>query len=47
MSKHQTQESKIQSKIDNTRDAMNASNGFKTLTSSGTHGAGDSFRRKK
>lgn len=47
MSKHKTEEAKLQSKIDNTRDAMNASNGFKTGISSGTHGAGDSFRNKK
>lgn len=47
MAKHKTEESKIQSKIDNTRDAMNAGNGFKTTMSSGVHGAGDSYRNKK
>lgn len=47
MAKHKTEEAKIQSKIDNTRDAMNAGNGFKTTMSSGVHGAGDSYRNKK
>lgn len=47
MTKHKTEEAKIQSKIDNTRDAMNAGNGFKSGISAGVHGAGDSFRNKK
>lgn len=44
MAKPKTEEAKLQSKIDNTRDAMNASNGFKNQVSSGTKGAGDTFR---
>lgn len=47
MSKPKTLEAKIQSEIDNTRDAKNASNGFKNVTSSGTQGAGDSYRNKR
>ncbi|MHC1750001.1 MAG: hypothetical protein AB9856_17140 [Cellulosilyticaceae bacterium] len=35
-----------QSRIDNTKDAMNAGNGFKSGISSGTHGAGDTLRNK-
>ena len=47
MVKPKTEEAKLQSKIDNTRDAMNASNGFKNLPSSGTQGVGDSLRNKR
>ena len=47
MAKQKTEEAKLQSRIDNTRDAMNASNGFKTAMSSGVHGAGDSYRNKR
>lgn len=47
MSKKKTVESDKQSKIDNTRDAMNAGNGFKSSASSGTHGVGDSYRNKR
>lgn len=47
MGKNKSLEASLQSKIDNTRDAKNAGNGFKTAMSSGTHGAGDSYRNKK
>lgn len=47
MSKKQTIESKIQSQVDNMRDAQNSKSGFKSTMSSGTQGAGDSFRRNK
>ena len=47
MTKPKTEEAKIQSKIDNTRDAMNAGNGFKSGLSAGVQGTGDSYRNKK
>ena len=43
MSKKKKLEASLQGKIDQTRDAMNAENGFKTVMSSGTHGAGDAY----
>lgn len=47
MGKNKSLEGSIQSKIDNTRDAKNAANGFKNAMSSGTHGAGDAYGHKK
>lgn len=47
MSKAKTIESKIQSEIDNMKEAQNSSSGFKQTISSGTHGAGDSLRNKR
>lgn len=47
MAKHKTDQAQLQSKIDNTRDAMNASNGFKNLPSSGTQGVGDQRKNNK
>ena len=47
MAKPKTEEAKLQSKIDNTRDAMNASNGFKNLPSAGTQGVGDGLKNKR
>lgn len=45
MSKKHTIEAEIQSRIDNTRDAKNAKNGFKSGMSAGVEGAGDSYSR--
>lgn len=45
MSSKQTIESKLQSEIDNMKDAKNAKNGFKSGMSAGVNGAGDTFRR--
>ncbi len=47
MSKKQTIESKIQSQIDNMRDARNSKSGFKNTMSSGVQGAGDALRRNQ
>lgn len=40
----QSIESKMQAQIDNMKDAKNSKSGFKNTVSSGTQGAGDSFR---
>lgn len=45
MSKKQSIEAEMQSRKDNTEDAMNAYNGFKSGMSAGVNGAGDSYRR--
>lgn len=47
MSKKQSIESKLQSEIDNMKDARNSKSGFKSNMSSGTQGAGDSLSRNK
>ncbi len=47
MSKHKTLDAKLQSEIDNEKSALNSNSGFKTTMSSGTHGAGDSYRNKQ
>lgn len=47
MSKSKSITQENQSKIDNTRDAKNAGNGFKNTMSSGTPGPGESYRMKK
>lgn len=47
MAKHKTGEAQLQSKIDNEKDAKNSKSGFKSSMSSGTYGAGDSYRRSK
>lgn len=47
MAKKKNLESKIQSEIDNTRDAKNSTHGFTVAVSSGTHGAGDSYRNQR
>lgn len=47
MTKPKTEEAKIQSKIDNTRDAMNAGNGFKGGLSAGVQATGDSCKNKR
>lgn len=47
MSKQKTIDAKMQSRIDNQKEAMNSTSGFKTGMSSGTHGAGDSYRNKQ
>ena len=40
----QSRESKLQSQEDNMKNAKNSKSGFKNTVSSGTQGAGDSFR---
>lgn len=47
MAKPKSVEAKIQSEIDNMKEAQNSVSGFKNTVSSGTHGAGDSFRNKR
>ncbi|MGL4798394.1 MAG: hypothetical protein ACRCWY_03200 [Cellulosilyticaceae bacterium] len=47
MANKKTMESINQARVDTTRDAKNANNGFKSGMSSGTNGAGDSYRRNK
>lgn len=47
MGKKKSVEAALQSKIDNTRDAKNAKNGFKSGMSAGTYGAGDAFGHHK
>lgn len=47
MSKQKTMESINQARSDQSKDAKNAANGFKGSMSSGTYGAGDSYRRNK
>lgn len=47
MGKKKSVEAAMQSKIDATRDAKNAKNGFKSGMSSGTYGAGDAFGHHK
>jgi len=47
MSKKQSIEAKMQSEIDNMKDARNSTSGFKSTMSSGTQGAGDALSRNK
>ena len=47
MSKHNTLDAKIQSELDNEKEARSSSSGFKNTMSSGTNGAGDSLRNKR
>lgn len=47
MGKNKSLKSDMQSKVDQTRDAKNAKNGFKSGMSSGTYGAGDAYGHHK
>lgn len=47
MSKKQSIEAELQSRVDNMKDARNSKSGFKSTMSSGTQGAGDSLSRNK
>ena len=47
MSKKQTIDAKLQSQIDNMKEAMNSSSGFKNTMSSGTQGSGAVISRNQ
>lgn len=47
MSKKQSIEAELQSRMDNMKDARNSKSGFKSNMSSGTQGAGDALSRNK
>lgn len=47
MSKKQSIEAELQSRVDNMKDARNSKSGFKSTMSSGTQGAGNSLSRNK
>lgn len=47
MSKKQTLDAKLQSEMDNMKEALNSSSGFKQTMSSGTQGTGASVSRNQ
>lgn len=47
MSKKQSMDAKLQSQIDNMKDALNSKSGFKNTMSSGTQGSGASISRNQ
>ena len=47
MSKKQTMDAKLQSEMDNMKEALNSKSGFKSTMSSGTTGSGASISRNQ
>ncbi len=47
MSNKQTMDAKLQSRIDNMKEALNSNSGFKKTMSSGTQGSGASISRNQ
>ena len=47
MTKKQSMDAKLQSEIDNMKDALNSKSGFKNTMSSGTQGSGASISRNQ
>ncbi|MGL4737606.1 MAG: hypothetical protein ACRCW2_09170 [Cellulosilyticaceae bacterium] len=47
MGKNKSLKATMQSELDQTKDAKNAKNGFKSNMSAGTYGAGDAYGHHK
>lgn len=47
MSKKQTMDAKLQSELDNQKEALNSKSGYKNTMSSGTQGSGASISRNQ